>query len=99
MEDKLAGKYNTIYGREFKMAKKILQSFNGELEWSSNDYQAFTFKSKKLKLIFYPHKTSAGNYHIRVRGTGKNIGSILNLLYSKSGFNCTFSHKYTTNYN
>ena len=95
MKDRLAGKYNSIYGTEFKMAKKFLQHLKGKLEWSNNDYEAFTFKANDLNLIFYPHKTSAGNYHIRVRGTGKNIEGVLKLLYKKSGFNCTFSRKFT----
>jgi len=93
MKDNLAGKYNSIYGREFKMAKKILKDFKGDFKWSKNDYEAFTFKNDNINIIFYPHKTSAGNYHIRVRGTGNNIKDVLALLYNKSGFNCTFSFK------
>lgn len=68
MQDKLAGKYNSIYGEEFKMVQKILKDFNGKLEWSKNNYEAFTFKSDNLNIIFYPHRTSSRNYHIRVRG-------------------------------
>ena len=71
MSDKLAGKYNSLYGEEFRMAKEILKDFDGELAWSKNDYEAFIFKSDDMYLIFYPHRTSARNYHIRVRGTGK----------------------------
>ena len=93
MKDELAGKYNTMYGGEFKLAKRILTAFKGKLEWSTNDYEAFTFKADDMNLIFYPHRTSAGNYHIRVRGTGNNIKEVLRLLDDKSGFNCTFSSK------
>lgn len=93
MNDKLAGKYKSIYNGEFKLATTILKDFGGTLEWSSNDYEAFTFKSAELNIIFYPHKTSAGNHHIRVRGTGKNIGRVLDLLDKKAGYNCTFSRK------
>ena len=94
MKDKLAGKYKSIYNNEFKLAEKILKDFGGNLEWSTNDYEAFTFKNDEINIIFYPHKTSAGNYHIRVRGNGKNINEFLDLLYKKSGFNCTFSRKH-----
>lgn len=93
MRDKLAGKYKSIYKSEFNLAKKILKDFEGKLEWSNSEYEAFTFKSDNLSLIFYPHRTSAGNYHIRVRGKGKNLESVLKLLHEKSGYNCTFSHK------
>ena len=93
MIDKLAGKYKSIYGMEFKLAKKILKDLNGKFDWSNNDYEAFTFKSDNLSLIFYPHRTSAGNYHIRVRGNGKKIKEVLKLLYNKSGYNLTFYYK------
>lgn len=95
MRDPAAGKYQNWYTPEFKMATKILRPYNGNLEWSTNDYIAFTFASDDLKLIFYPHKTSAGNRHIRVRDGGcrsaEDFARAAASLDKGSGFNCTFS--------
>ena len=97
MRDPVAGKYQNWYTPEFKMAAKILKGYDGKLEWSTNDYVAFTFVSEDLKLIFYPHKTSAGNRHIRVRDGGcksvEDFTRVATLLYKGSGSNCTFPVK------
>lgn len=67
------------------------------LEWSKHEYQAFVFKSENVSLVFYPHKTSAGHYHIRVRDQGsKNKAEAKRLMWEldeAAGFNCTFSKK------
>lgn len=81
---------------EFELASRILADESGSLEWSPHDYEAFTFKGPLVSLIFYPHKTSASNYHIRVRNqNSKHPGEaarIMEKLDKESGFNCTFSH-------
>jgi len=93
--DKNAGKYNKFYKEEFELASAILKAERGHIEWSTYDYQAFTFKKPMVSLVFYPHKTSAGNYHIRVRNQGSKdkdqAERIMKMLYKKSGHNCTFS--------
>lgn len=86
------------YRREFKddfaLAAKILGK---PVEWSPHAYEAFRFESKNVKLIFYPHRTSAGHYHIRVRDGGSVDVSLARKLmvklYEDSGFNRTFSCK------
>jgi len=97
MRDPAAGKYQNWYKHEFTMAEKILAPYNGELEWSTNDYVAFTFTSDKVKLIFYPHKVNTGNRHIRVRDGGSKTPEAFKravaLLGIGSGYNCTFSVK------
>lgn len=67
MNDPMAGKYHRMFSEEFTKAFDRLKEFHGNLSWSLNDYEAFTFKSDKLNLIFYPHKTGQGHRHIRVR--------------------------------
>ena len=65
------GKYNRVFLDEYNEAIKILQPFiqyfNGKLMWSRNDFEAFRYIDDGVCLIFYPHKTSASNRHIRVR--------------------------------
>ena len=83
--------------KEFHEAKRILSGIDGELFLVNYDYECFRFKNKEVCIIFYPHKTSAGNYHIRVRDGGssnkKLAGDIMNKLYRETGYNCTFSRK------
>ncbi len=67
MSDPMAGKYHKMFSEEFTKANERLKSFHGELCWSKNDYEAFTFKAPGLSLIFYPHRTKSNHQHIRVR--------------------------------
>ena len=67
MRDPMAGKYKRDYKLEFEIARVVLDGEPGELAWGVHDYEAMTFASADVRLIFYPHKTSAGNYHLRIR--------------------------------
>lgn len=49
------------------VAYKRLAGLGGKIDWSPVAYEALRWEHRDLVLIFYPHKTSAGNYHIRVR--------------------------------
>jgi hypothetical protein len=95
--DKNAGKYDKIYKKEFELAANILANDGGLLEWSMHDYQAFTYKGDGVSLVFYPHKTSALNYHLRVRDNGSKNKAKANRLMKKlddgTGYNCTFTKK------
>lgn len=97
MKDPLAGKYSRLYKHEFAMATLILAAYKGTLSWSQNDYEAFRFNHPEVQLIFYPHKTSAHNHHIRVRDSGsKNrelAAELMLLLDIGAGHNCTFHQK------
>ncbi len=100
MVDPNAGKYQRLYQDEFDMAKRVLTDSGvvGVMEWSNHDWQAFTFQADGLCLVFYPHKTTAGHHHIRVRDQGsknhKQSHRLRKLLHRESGPNCTFSGKY-----
>lgn len=49
------------------VAEQRLAGLGGVLEWSTVAYEVMRWESQNLVLIFYPHRTSAGNYHIRIR--------------------------------
>lgn len=95
MRDKNAGKYQKLYKQEFDDAGNALSGEAGVLEWGIHDYQAFVFRNHEVVLIFYPHRTTAGNYHIRVRSQGsKNISEanrLMRLLDNYKSEYCTFT--------
>lgn len=101
MSDIRAGKYQSFgYIRQlFRHAGKILEGL-GTLEWGTHDYQAFTFKSDKVSLVFYPHKVkTTGNHHLRVRDQGskdkKQAYTYMQAL-SESTPDCHFSFNWPT---
>lgn len=85
------------FNDEFKMAKKALAPFGGDVSWSDYDYEAFRYKSDSVQLIFYPHKTSAGHYHIRMRDAGSKDKAVLDgirvALRDVAGYCCTFRER------
>lgn len=48
-------------------AQTRLAGMGGELRDSPNDYEVMRWNHPDLTLVFYPHRTTAGNHHIRVR--------------------------------
>jgi hypothetical protein len=87
--------YQKWYKDEFRQAEEFFADKGGVVEWSTHDYQAFTYKQEdKISLVFYPHKTTAGNHHIRVRDQGSKDKSLAKTLMhdlSKTTGTCTFS--------
>jgi RNA 3'-terminal phosphate cyclase len=72
VSDPNKGKYTRkLFKREFEKAQERLLPLGGRVEAGIHDYEAFTYSATGIKLIFYPHKTTAGNQHIRVRTAGK----------------------------
>lgn len=68
----MRGKYHKReFRREFESAKQRLAPLGGKVEPGVHDYEAFTYTAPGIRLIFYPHKTTAGHRHIRVREGGK----------------------------
>lgn len=63
-------------------------------------YQLAKITGPDFCLIAYPHKTSAGNRHIRLRQQGsKNVASAyvaIAALDKAAGFNCTFQTKHSS---
>ncbi len=98
MADPMAGKYKKPFKREFVMAELVLAPYGGKLEWSQNDYEAFRFTSPGVTLIFYPHKTSAGHHHIRIREQNSKSKALAHELMARldvaAGHCCTFSSKH-----
>ena len=90
--------YKIAFKREFKRANDFLiPRYAGELTWSEEDYEAFLYETDNIRLIFYPHKTSANNYHIRVRdGGSKNkirAQAIMDVIQFDLKTDCTFQQK------
>lgn len=94
MRDPKAGKYKRDYKLEFEIARVVLDGELGELSWGVHDYEAMVFASPDVRLIFYPHKTSAGNYHLRIREQGskdkERAEFLMDRLQIGSGHSCTF---------
>lgn len=49
------------------VAASRLAEIGGALDWSPHAHEVLRWSHPELTLIFYPHRTSAGNYHVRVR--------------------------------
>jgi len=84
---------------EFDVAARVLKDDPGALEWATDDYVAFRYREPTARIVFYPHKSSAGNYHLRIRDEGsKDKARFIELaarLYMGAGHNCTFQVKNT----
>lgn len=95
MSDPKAGKYQRTFELEYRIATAALRSFGGALAWGTRDYEAFIYRSDTVCLIFYPHRSSAGNYSIRVRDQSsadkKRAMELMLHLRIASGFDNTFA--------
>ena len=79
------------FAREFATAKERLAHLGGVVSAGVHDYEAFTYEGSGVRLIFYPHKTSAGNHHIRVRTSGKfDKAALRELIFALAENSCTF---------
>lgn len=89
--------YKTHWQKELRLAKRILKDENVAILEFWRDYICFKILGDGFRIVVYPHKTSAHNYHLRVRGEAvKNESEadrIMSKLNAGSGFNCTFSRK------
>lgn len=83
---------------EFDVAALVLKSEPGTIEWAADHYVAFRYREASVRIVFYPHRTSAGNYHLRVRDEGSKdkprFKELARRLYVGSGLSCTFQVKY-----
>lgn len=85
--------HKRYFKAEYEDAGRRLAHLGGKLEPGVHDYQAFTFTMPGLRLVFYPHKTSASNYHIRVRTEGKADQELLVQAFRalrENNYSCTF---------
>lgn len=98
MSDPKAGKYhkNRGFAKDFEIALKTVPCAAG-LFWSKHDYEAFRYCEQNVTLIFYPHRTTARNYHLRVRDGGSKDQArairLMDELDKAAGYNCTFRRK------
>jgi hypothetical protein len=93
MADPLRGRYTQkhAFRREFETARERLAPLGGTVEPGEYDYEAFIYTAPGIRLIFYPHKTSARNQHIRVRVGGKCEPKKLRAaIFALSENSCTF---------
>jgi hypothetical protein len=92
---------------EFKSEEAMLQEYCAARgltyearELGSPTYQLAKITGPDFCIIAYPHKTSAGNSHIRLRDQGsKNkqaYAEAVGDLYALSGNNCTFQPKHAS---
>lgn len=91
--------YRTHWKRETLLAKRLLKGEPVIMEDVWKNFICFKIHGPDYRIVVYPHKTSAFNYHLRVRDEGsKNKAEaerIMKKLDIGSGLNCTFSRKNT----
>lgn len=93
MADPMRGKYTHkgAFAADFAKAKERLAPLGGKVEPGVHDYEAFTYTAPGVRLIFYPHRTSAGNQHIRVRVGGKcEPDKLRAAIFALAENSCTF---------
>lgn len=82
---------------EFDVAALVLKGEPGTVEWATDDHVTFRYRDPDVRIVFYPHRTSAGNYHLRIRDEGskdkRRFNDLAERLYIGSGFSCTFQMK------
>jgi hypothetical protein len=82
---------------ELPEAQEMLKDEDVEFIPVFKNYILFKIQGKDFRVVAYPHKTSAGNRHVRVRNEGsKNIKEaerIMDKLYELSGNNCRYQRK------
>lgn len=77
-------------------AEKILKDENVEFEVIMKNYIGFKIISKNVRMVVYPHKTSALNIHARVRNeNSKDFLEYQRLQAKLVSYenNCTFTDK------
>ena len=96
--DTMAGKYHRDREcrKAFALALDIVPKPHC-LYWSRYNFEAFRYYDTSVLLIFYRHRTSARNYHVRVRDGGskdrERADQLMAELDKAAGFNCTFTRK------
>ncbi|WP_061238216.1 hypothetical protein [Ectopseudomonas composti] len=78
MKDPDAGKYQKRFMREFKSVQQALSERGGDLQWSTHDWQCFTYREPGVSLVFYPHRGPSSRLQwIRVRNQGSKAAEAL----------------------
>lgn len=72
-------------------AEQRLAGLGGKLMDSPHAYEMWRWMHPDLTLIFYPHRTSANNYHCRVRaGFCSNRDTLRKAIFALAENTCTF---------
>lgn len=82
---------------EIHSARIILSDEDVQFQEINKNYILFKIIGNDFKIVAYPHKTSAGNRHVRVRDENsknkKESLRIMKKLYDLSGNNCRYQSK------
>jgi hypothetical protein len=86
-------------GREW--VQRITDRTGWAVEWrnpNAPEYQLARVSGPGFCMVVYPHKTSAGNHHMRLRDQGSKdkeaYRKAVEEFYIKTGNNCSFQTKY-----
>jgi hypothetical protein len=86
---------------DLKIADGFAQAYGLTLQLTDADYQVAKLVGRGVRLVLYPHKTSAGHHHLRVRDENSSdkalAQKLMALLDYAAGFNCTFSFHWPKN--
>lgn len=87
--------HRSYWESDLALAAPVLARHGCALEDVTADYQTARIVGDGVRLVIYPHRTSAGNYHLRLRdeGSAKPMAAIhvAKALDKAAGYNCTFS--------
>lgn len=79
---------------DLSIAEKVAAEAGCKIEAATADYQTAKLIGDGVRLVIYPHKTSAGNRHLRVRDENSSDKAramdIAQKLSAAAGHNCTF---------
>lgn len=79
------------WAQDRRAAEQRLAGLGGKLMDSPHDYEMWRWMHPDLTLIFYPHRTSANNYHCRVRaGYCTNRETLRKAIFALAENSCTF---------
>lgn len=85
------------WAAELTLAEQVSAAFGGEVVLSDAAHQIAKILGPDFKIVLYPHRTTAGNHHVRVRDESSKSKSsaeaVMTELDRAAGFNCTFSRK------
>lgn len=74
------------YSKVMRVAMDRMQFHRSHFLWVDTAWQLFKFKCDGVCLVFYPHKSTAGNRHVRVRDENSTNRGLAETLMRRSGF-------------
>lgn len=84
-----------VWSDELSIALKVASAEGAYLFLTDAPYQVAKVIGDRFKLVIYPHRTTAGNYHLRVRDEGsadkERARTVALALNRAAGCNCTFT--------